>query len=145
MRRITFGTVTLVSCVAVFAGFAVASPPLQTPLNITINREVTGICAFPIRIQGTQTGQQIDFFNADGRLVRRHRHGVEEVTLTANGQTLTRSVPLQHHRSLRPHRRGGARFSFRASVSRAAPRRNGISVRRQTGLHRSGRELCRHP
>jgi hypothetical protein len=89
MRRITFGIVTLVLCVAVFTGSAVASSPLKTPLNITINREVAGICAFPIRIQGTQTGHQIDFFDADGRLVRRHRHGVEEVTLTANGQTLT--------------------------------------------------------
>jgi hypothetical protein len=89
MRRITLGIATLVSCVAVFAASAVASPPLKTPLNITINREVAGICPFPIRIQGTQTGQQIDFFDADGRLVRRQRHGVEAVTLTANGQTLT--------------------------------------------------------
>ena len=86
MRRIIFGTVTLVACVFVLAGSAVASPPLKTPLNITINREVSGICAFPIRIQGTQTGHQIDFFDADGQLVRRHRHGVERVTFTANGQ-----------------------------------------------------------
>ena len=89
MRRITFGTLVLVSCLTVFAGFAVASPPLKTPLNITINRDVAGICPFPIRIQGTQTGHQIDFFDADGQRIRRHRHGVEEVTLTANGQTLT--------------------------------------------------------
>jgi hypothetical protein len=89
VRRITFGTVVLVSCLMVFTGFASASPPLKTPLNITINRDVAGICPFPIRIQGTQTGDQVDFFDADGQRIRRHRHGVEEVTLTANGQTLT--------------------------------------------------------
>jgi hypothetical protein len=89
MRRVAFGTLLLVFCFVAFVGSAVAIPPLKTPLNITINREVTGICAFPIAIQGTQTGHQIDFFDAEGQLVRRHRHGVEEVTLTANGQTLT--------------------------------------------------------
>ena len=89
MRRVVLGSVTLVFCLVAFAGSAVAIPPLKTPLNITINRDVTGICAFPITIQGTQTGHQIDFFDANGQRVRRHRHGVEEVTLTANGQTLT--------------------------------------------------------
>jgi hypothetical protein len=89
VRRIGFGAVVLVSCLTVITGSAAADPPLKSPLNATLNSQVAGICPFPIRIQGTQTGHRIDFFDRDGRRIRRHIQGVEEVTLTANGQVLT--------------------------------------------------------
>jgi hypothetical protein len=46
------------------------------------------VCSFPINIDSTASGTEIDYFDAGGALTRVFIHRVEQDTFTANGKTL---------------------------------------------------------
>jgi hypothetical protein len=88
MQRIALGLMVLITCLAVAA--PAGADPVKTPIDeapFTFVDE--SICGFPIEISGSQAGHVIRFFDRDGALTRVKVHGTEQLTLSANGQTVT--------------------------------------------------------
>jgi hypothetical protein len=88
LRRVS--VVFLVAAGAViFALSAVADRPTRIPFEgLTFSSVITDVCAFPINIDSTISGTEIDYVDQSGALTRVFIHEVEQDTFTANGQTL---------------------------------------------------------
>jgi hypothetical protein len=88
LRRLTVVFLVAVSAV-IFALSAVADRPTRTPFEgVTFSSVLTDVCAFPINVDSTISGFEIDYVDHTGALTRISIHQVEQDTFTANGQTL---------------------------------------------------------
>ena len=68
---------------------AAAAAPTKTEFSFTSSSVLTDVCSFPVHVDSTVSGFEIDFFNSSGELTRIYIHIVEQDTFTANGKTLT--------------------------------------------------------
>src|SRR6266550_9020803 len=88
LRRLTVVFLVAVGAV-IFALSAVADRPTRIPFEGVISSAVlTDVCAFPVNINSTLSGFEIDYRDQSGALTRRFFHQVEQDTFTANGRTL---------------------------------------------------------
>jgi hypothetical protein len=75
---------------AAFASTAAAVAPTKTDFsNVTFSSVLSGVCSFDVNVDSVVSGFEIDYFDADGNLVRAEVHQVEQDTFSANGKTLT--------------------------------------------------------
>jgi hypothetical protein len=88
MRRFFFTVAAGVLGAAVLAQSATAVPPIRQDFTFTDTAVLTDVCSFPVTVEYTQTGTEIDFFDQDGNLTRVQVHNVEQDVFTANGRTL---------------------------------------------------------
>ena len=68
---------------------AAAAAPTKTEFSFTASGVLTDVCSFPVNVDSTVSGFEIDFFDGSGALTRIYIHNVEQDTFTANGKTLT--------------------------------------------------------
>ena len=88
LRRLTAVSLVAVGAV-IFALSALADRPTITPFTgLTFSSVLTDVCAFPVNLDGTTSGTEIDYFDQSGALTRVYIHQVEQDTFTANGRTL---------------------------------------------------------
>jgi hypothetical protein len=88
LRRLTVVFLIAVGAV-IFALSAVADRPTRTPFEgVTFSSVLTDVCAFPINVDSTISGFEIDYVDQNGALTRIYIHQVEQDTFTANGKTL---------------------------------------------------------
>jgi hypothetical protein len=75
--------------VVIFALSALANRPTRIPFTgLTQSSVLTDVCAFPINVNSTISGTEIDYVDQSGALTRIFVHQVEQDTFTANGKTL---------------------------------------------------------
>ena len=67
---------------------ALAAAPTKTEFSFTFSTVLTDVCSFPVNVDSTVSGTEIDFVNGSGALTRIYNHVVEQDTFTANGKTL---------------------------------------------------------
>ena len=72
----------------IFALSALADRPTRIPFAATFSNVLTDVCAFPVNVDSTASGTEIDYVDQSGALTRIFIHSVEQDTFTANGQTL---------------------------------------------------------
>ena len=87
LRRPTAVFLVAVGAV-IFALSALADRPTRIPFAATFSNVLTDVCAFPVNVNGTFSGFEIDYRDQSGALTRSFIHQVEQDTFTANGQTL---------------------------------------------------------
>src|SRR5438046_6219990 len=88
LRRLTAVFLVAVGAI-IFALSAVADRPTRTPFEgVTFSSVLTVVCAFPVNVDSTLSGFEIDYVDQNGALTRIFTHQVEQDTFTANGQTL---------------------------------------------------------
>jgi hypothetical protein len=88
LRRLTAVFLVAVGAV-IFALSALADRPTRTPFTgLTASSVLTDVCAFPVNVDSTFSGTEIDYINQSGALTRIFVHQVEQDTFTANGRTL---------------------------------------------------------
>jgi hypothetical protein len=88
LRRLTVLFLVAVGAV-IFALSAVADRPTRIPFEgLTFSNVLTDVCAFPINVDSTISGTEIDYVDQNGALTRVFIHQVEQDTFTANGKTL---------------------------------------------------------
>ena len=88
LRRLTAVFLVTVGAV-IFALSAVADRPTRTPFEgVTFSSVLTDVCAFPVNVNSTLSGFEIDYVDQSGALTRIFTHQVEQDTFTANGKTL---------------------------------------------------------
>ena len=88
LRRLTAVFLVAVGAV-IFALSALADRPTITPFTgLTQSSVLTDVCAFPVNVDSTFSGTEIDYINQSGALTRIFVHQVEQDTFTANGRTL---------------------------------------------------------
>jgi hypothetical protein len=89
LRRLMMVFVVAVGA-AIFASSAAADRPTRIPFaGVTFSSVLTDVCPFPVTVDGTVSGTEIDFVDRSGALTRIVIHQVEQDTFTANGKTLT--------------------------------------------------------
>lgn len=73
----------------IFAFSALADRPTMTTFEgLTFSNVLTDVCAFPVNVESTDSGTEIDYRDQSGALTRIFFHQVEQDTFTANGRTL---------------------------------------------------------
>ncbi len=73
---------------AIFASSAAADKPRRTEFTgLTFSSVLTGVCSFPVTVDSTVSGFEIDHVDKSGA-VRVFVHQVEQDTFTANGKML---------------------------------------------------------
>ena len=88
LRRLSVVFLVAVGAV-IFALSAVADRPTRIPFEgVTFSSVLTDVCAFPINVDSTISGFEIDYVDQSGALTRIFVHQVEQDTFTANGKTL---------------------------------------------------------
>ena len=87
LRRPTAVFLVAVGAV-IFALSALADRPTRIPFAATFSNVLTDVCAFPVNVDSTLSGFEIDYRDQSGALTRSFIHQVEQDTFTANGQTL---------------------------------------------------------
>jgi hypothetical protein len=88
LRRLTVVFLVAVGAI-IFALSAVADRPTRIPFEgLTFSSVLTDVCAFPINVDSTISGFEIDYVDQSGALTRSFIHQVEQDTFTANGKTL---------------------------------------------------------
>ena len=88
LRRLTAVFLVTVGAV-IFALSALADRPTRTEFTgATFSSVLTDVCAFPINVDSTISGFEIDYVDQSGALTRSFIHQVEQDTFTANGRTL---------------------------------------------------------
>jgi hypothetical protein len=88
LRRLTAVFLVTVGAV-IFALSALADRPTRTEFTgATFSSVLTDVCAFPIDVDSTLSGFEIDYRDQSGALTRIFVHQVEQDTFTANGRTL---------------------------------------------------------
>ena len=88
LRRLTVVFLVAVGAI-MFALSAVADRPTRIPFEGTFSSvPLTDVCAFPVNVNGTFSGFEIDYRDQSGALTRSFIHQVEQDTFTANGKTL---------------------------------------------------------
>src|SRR5258708_9710474 len=88
LRRLTAVFLVTVGTV-IFALSAVADRPTRTEFTgATFSSVLTDVCAFPVNVDSTLSGFEIDYRDQSGALTRIFVHQVEQDTFTANGRTL---------------------------------------------------------
>jgi hypothetical protein len=88
MRRFLLTVAVAVLVAAALAQSATAVPPIKQDFTFTDTAVLTDVCSFPVTVEFTQTGMEIDFFDDNGDLTRAQIHTVEQDVFTANGKTL---------------------------------------------------------
>jgi hypothetical protein len=88
MRRFLFTLAAAVLGAAALAQSATAVPPIKQDFTFDDTAVLTDVCSFPVTVEFTQTGTEIDFFDANGNLTRVQVNSVEQDVFTANGRTL---------------------------------------------------------
>ncbi len=74
---------------AIFASSAAADKPTRTEFTgLTGSTVLTGVCSFPVTVDYTISGFEIDHFDKSGAFTRIFFHQVEQDTFTANGKML---------------------------------------------------------
>jgi hypothetical protein len=87
LRRLTAVFLVAVGAV-IFALSALADRPTRTQFEgLTFNSVLTDVCAFPVNVDSTISGTEIDYVDQSGALTRIFVHQVEQDTFTANGRT----------------------------------------------------------
>jgi hypothetical protein len=84
-----------VGVTAVFAPTAGAAPPVKSEITFSDAGILEDICAFPLAVDATGSGTEIDFFDSSGALTRVQVHVTEQTTFSANGTSLT-TVPFTY-------------------------------------------------
>jgi hypothetical protein len=84
-----------VSVMAVFATVATAAPPVKSEITFSDTGTLEDVCAFPIAVDATGSGTEIDFFDNSGALTRVQVHVTEQDTFSANGTSLM-TVPFTY-------------------------------------------------
>ena len=88
LRRLTVVFLVAVGAV-IFALSAVADRPTRIPFEgVTFSSVLADVCAFPVNVDSTISGTEIDYVDRSGGLTRSFVHQVEQDTFTANGRTL---------------------------------------------------------
>jgi hypothetical protein len=88
LRRLTVVFLVAVGAI-IFALSAVADRPTRIPFEgLTFSSVLTDVCAFPVNVDSTISGTEIDYVDQSGALTRSFIHQVEQDTFTANGKTL---------------------------------------------------------
>jgi hypothetical protein len=88
LRRLSVVLLVAVGAV-MFALSAVADRPTRIPFEgVTFSSVLTDVCAFPVNVDSTISGTEIDYVDQNGALTRIFIHQVEQDTSTANGKTL---------------------------------------------------------
>ena len=88
LRRLTVVFLVAVGAV-IFALSAVADRPTKIPFEgVTFSNVLTDVCEFPVNVDSTISGFEIDYRDQSGALTRSFFHQVEQDTFTANGKTL---------------------------------------------------------
>ena len=88
LRRLTAVFLVAVGAV-IFALSALADRPTRTEFTgLTFSNVLTDVCAFPVNVDSTISGFEIDYRDQSGALTRIFVHQVEQDTFTANGRTL---------------------------------------------------------
>ena len=72
---------------ATFALSAIADKPTRTEFTVTFSNVLTGVCSFPVTVDVTASGFEIDHLDKSGAL-RISIHQVDHDTFTANGKML---------------------------------------------------------
>jgi hypothetical protein len=73
----------------IFALSALADRPTRTQFTgLTASSVLTDVCAFPVNVDSTFSGTEIDYVDQSGELTRIFLNQVEQDTFTANGRTL---------------------------------------------------------
>jgi hypothetical protein len=86
--RFVFALVLALSAIGMSTSAALAGKPTKTEFAFTASSVLTDVCSFPIVVDSTISGTEIDFFDESGALTRIYNHIVEQDTFTANGKTL---------------------------------------------------------
>jgi hypothetical protein len=89
-----------VGVIALLAPVAGAAPPVKSEITFSDTGILEDVCAFPITVDATGTGTEIDFFDNSGALTRVQVNVTEETTFSANGTSLT-TVPFTYDISVR--------------------------------------------
>jgi hypothetical protein len=89
MRRLLIMTVAIISMVAVLGPHAAATTPTISPIEITSEGTLDGVCSFPLSLTTHLTGTRIRFFDESGAVVKALFQLTEQDTISANGKTLT--------------------------------------------------------
>ena len=77
LRRLTVVFLVAVGAV-IFALSAVADRPTRIPFEgLTFSSVLTDVCAFPINVDSTISGTEIDYVDQSGALTRIFTHQVE--------------------------------------------------------------------
>ena len=88
LRRLTAVFLVAVGAV-IFALSALADRPTRTEFTgLTFSSVLTDVCAFPVNVDSTISGFEIDYRDQSGALTHIFVHQVEQDTFTANGRTL---------------------------------------------------------
>jgi hypothetical protein len=88
LRRLTAVFLVTVGAV-IFALSAIADRPTRIPFEgVTFSSVLTDVCAFPVNVDSTISGTEIDYVDHSGALTRIFFHQVEQDTFTANVKTL---------------------------------------------------------
>lgn len=84
--------VFLLSLVAagVFTASAGATKPVKTPIDVTdVPGTISGVCSFDVALSSDLRGTRIDYVDANGAVIGRYIHFVEQDTFSANGKVIT--------------------------------------------------------
>ena len=89
MRRLLFIVAAAVLGAAALAQSAAAVAPIKEDFSFSGETSVlTDVCSFPVTVEFSGTGTEIDFFDQSGNLTMIQIHQVEQDVFTANGKTL---------------------------------------------------------
>jgi hypothetical protein len=88
-RELIVGLAAVLGAV-VFVSTTAAAPAERTEFSdVTFSNVLTDVCPFDVTVDSVVNGFEIDFFDADGNIVRAQIHQTEQDTFSANGKTLT--------------------------------------------------------
>ncbi|MDD9208147.1 hypothetical protein PU560_16985 [Georgenia sp. 10Sc9-8] len=98
MRRpVLVGAAVLLS-VALWPAPASAAPPTHESFDDVFTGFEVEICPFPVAVEGRNSGRAVLHHTNSGQLKRVNLHGTEELTYSANGQTLVaKPFPYNFH------------------------------------------------
>jgi hypothetical protein len=120
LRRLTAVFLVAVGAV-IFALSAFADRPTRTPFEgFTFSSVLTDVCAFPVNVDSTISGFEIDYVDQSGALTRIFLHQVEQDTFTANGRTLV-GTPFTFNNQVLFDSSGNVTHSFAEGLFETIP------------------------
>jgi hypothetical protein len=106
--------------IAVFAPAAAAAPPVKSEFTFSAAGSLEDVCAFPLTVDATGSGTEIDSFDNSGALTRVSVHVTEQTTFSANGTSLT-TIPFTYNITVRFDDSGNLSEAFTTGIIAKVP------------------------
>jgi hypothetical protein len=120
MRTFLVAIAMAVVGAAALAQSAGAVQPIKTPFTFEATAELTDVCSFPVTVNFTGSGFEIDRFDANGNILGVQVHQVEQDVFSANGNTLV-GLPYTFNQQVTFDSEGNVTHVYASGVTSRVP------------------------